>query len=184
MLKELKKITKKYNESFSLVKQTYKRNAILVPTGTIMLQNYYVDSGILKCCVYNEEVQKEAIIDLLSTGDAILPFRTPTYIMPMPFNIQVIEDAVIYSISSDIFEALKEKEPILQELMQLDLQRIFTRFPERFKINVYPDILTRYEKLLEMYPFLNSVSDKDVAAIIGTDRTTINRIRAERNKKT
>ena len=162
-------------------KQKYKRFANLMTADvTVTPQNYYyIESGIVKYYYYNKEVQKEVIFCLLSAGDTILPCKVIPYNIPASLSIQVIADAVLYTISDDDVRMLYEKEPIFNELVHLSMEQVFYKMIETAKINVYSDTLTRYEKLLETYPYLRQVSDKNVAAILGVDRTTVTRIKKE-----
>jgi CRP-like cAMP-binding protein len=178
--KELKRIFNEYPDLRE--EEKYKRNENVVVVDTIITKSYYIKSGILKFCLYDKERDKNIIFDLLHSGDAILPCSAIPYDTASPFNIRVIEDAVIYTISNDNLKIIREKEPQFEELTNLNLRRMFQRVIKIAIVNSYPNVLTRYEKLLEVYPYLNSVSPKDVAAIFGVDRTTITRKKTERYK--
>ena len=170
-------------EKYSLKSQTHKRKTALAIADTITTKSYYIKSGVLKCCYYNKEVKKEVIFCLLSAGDAILPCDTTPYDVPAPFDIYVIADAVIYTISEDEVKILQEKEPKFEELRRLNLRQLFDRIVKTIKLNVYTDMLTRYEKLLEIYPFLHQVSNQELAAILGVHRTTATSVKTAANKK-
>ena len=178
--KELKRIVGKYPETWQKQERLEsKNNILLIRAGEIITKSYYIESGILKCCLFDEDIEKDVILDLLSTGDAILPYNITSRNVLSPFDIQVIGKAVIYSISNDDLDILQEKEPILNELTQLNAERMITRMIKISIINASNKALIRYKKLLEVYPYLRDISDQEVASILGIDRATVNRKKIE-----
>jgi signal-transduction protein with cAMP-binding, CBS, and nucleotidyltransferase domain len=179
MIELKKEILEQYPKE--LKRHIFKHNAVLVTADTIITQNYYIESGVLKCYAYNEELKRDTIFCLLSAGDAILSSNNTPYKIPAPFDIQVIKDAVIYSISNDDLKNLRKKEPIFDEFVQSNSRQMINKLVEIAKTHTYINIIDSYKKLLEIYPFLDAIIDKDVAAILGADRATITRTKLKLN---
>lgn len=157
-----------------------KPNFKFIIANTPVTENYYIESGILKCFIYNKETKKEVIIDFLSTGDGFFP---SAHYMPLQFNVQVIEEVKVSAINDKNVQLLREEDPQFDGLMQLTFQQMFNRVIAHFEINSYPDLQTRYEKFLKVYPYLDRINDDDIATLLGTDAKTANHIKSEVKKK-
>jgi CRP-like cAMP-binding protein len=179
---EMKKLMIKYPDLWK--KHSHKRNTLLLTAGEIATKNFYVESGILKAYVYNEDLDKNVVVYFFANGEFILPYKKScSEIIPTMVYIETIENSIIHSINSNDWENLKEKEPILDELIYYDFVRLLKKFIIMAQINAYPDAQTRYDKACEFYPALCRISNVEVASFFGNDRSTINREKSSSIKK-
>ena len=172
---EIKKLINEYPDLWE--KNNYKKGKLLSKIGKTGTHNYYIESGILKAFVYNEDTAKEVIIGFVSAEEFIIAASSEYLNIPLLLNLEVVNTAAIYSINNDNWNKLIETNKVSNELlMQYSLQ-ILVKFIEQAKINSYPRARTRYEKSLENYPCLRQVKDEYVASFLGIDVRTINRIK-------
>ena len=179
---EIKNLIEKYPDLWE--KKQYKPNTILFSKGEIVNQNFYIESGILKAYTYNEDLDKNVVVHFFANGEFILPYKKVcSETIPTMVYIETIENSIIHSINSNDWENLKEKEPILDELIYYDFVRLLKKFIIMAQINAYPDAQTRYDKACEFYPALCRISNVEVASFFGNDRSTINRGKSSSIKK-
>ena len=180
---EIKKMIAKYPDLWE--KKRYKPNTILFSKGEIVNQNFYIELGILKAYVVNKDLQKNVLVVLFSDGNSILPYSNYPENMPITFYLKTVEDSIIYSISGDDWEKIREKEPISNELVYYNVARILEKFIiQQAEINAYPNAETRYKKAVEIYPNLCRINNAEVALFFGNDRSTINRGKSSLMKNT
>ena len=179
---KLEQLIKKYPEKWE--KKMYDKNAFLVEVGNPRTHNYYIESGIIKAYVFNEEINDETIINFFSEGDFIMSYAiVPNEIKNAVLNLEVVKDAVIRRITIKDWFDIRNKEPIIvTKILQECLDMVINRLIFNGKINALPRAESRYRKMLEVFPFLIALKDNDVAKIMGVDPRTITNIK-HNNKK-
>jgi len=172
---EVKQLIDKHPELW--IKQNHKKGDLLNKIGRFATRNYYLETGIIKASIDNEDIGKEVIIGFISDAESILVYKSEKLNMPFLLNLEVINDAVIYSIGGEDWNELIEKNRIFNELFQQYTIRMVSKFIEQARINSYPRAKTRYEKSLENYPCLAKIKDEYVASFLGLDVRTISRVK-------
>ena len=174
---EIKRIIEKYPEMWT--KQLYKVGYNLINVNDAMSRNFFVESGILKCFDINDDTLEEIIIAFFTNGDIIFPYRGHE-IIPSNVNFQVIEDAVLNSISADNWNIICETEPVTDALLKNQIPVwIMNKMISYIKCNSYPTSAERYKKMITEFPFLLRVKDEDLSKHLGIDRRTIVRIKTK-----
>ena len=170
----IKKLIDEYSELWE--KKIVKKNKLFHTCGGLSNKNYYIESGIIKASVYNEEEQKEAIVGFFSGGECMLPYRN----MPIQkqYNLTAVTEIIIYSISASNWDSIaKEKPTLIRNILDKDMLKIMGKLNAKSLIKVCPDIASKYKKALEIYPFLDKIKDEDVASFIGCGLRRIQEIR-------
>jgi CRP-like cAMP-binding protein len=140
--------------------------------------NYFIESGIIKASVNNEDIMKEVIIGFPNAGDFILTCSSVSIEIPLLLNLEVINDAVIYSINKENWNELIKLKKISNEFIIQCVQKPIIKFIEQIKINSYPKSKIRYQKSLENYPCLKQIKDEYVASFLGLNVRTISRAKS------
>ena len=176
---EIVKLIEKYPDLWE--KNIYKKGKLLVKIGRKVTSNYYIESGILKAFCNNEEAMKEVIIGFVTEKEFVMTHGIDSNITS-PLSVEVISDAVIYSISTEEWNELRKLEKITDEMSLQFVRKMSMKFIEQAKINAYSRAKTRYEKSLENYPCLRQVKNEYAASFLGLDPRTISRIK-EKDKE-
>jgi len=132
-------------------------------------------SGRIKISANSKLFSSEQIIGFLSDDETLLPYRGYPDVH-VPFNIEVINDATLYTIDAKNWDILAKKEPIIKDILHQDLSRIIERLLSNIAIVSVPYALQRIRKAIKIYPFLLELSDDDIASFIRLDPKTVNRV--------
>ena len=170
---EIKKILDAYPDLWK--KKSLKKDTIFHSAGGFANENYYLETGMMKIFVVNNDISEESIVAFVKDGTALLPYKGNHTQTPKMFNIQTITDAVMHSISKDNWEIIRKEKQILDEIIHYDSIRVSNIMGELALIKSISDAKKRYEKALQKHPFLNQIKYEDVASYLGiTTRTLIN----------
>ena len=172
---EIRELVESHSDLWS--KKAYKKGDLLSKAGRVATHNYYIESGIIKAFAVNEDILKEVIIGFPSAGEFVLACSSIDMQARMQLNLEVIEDAVIYSINADNWNELRKLKKVTNEIIMQCLVQTSEKFIRQSVINSYPRAKTRYQKSLENYPCISRIKDEDVASFLGFDVRTIRRIK-------
>jgi cAMP-binding proteins - catabolite gene activator and regulatory subunit of cAMP-dependent protein kinases len=104
-----------YIDSFNRIE--LKKGEYLFRSGKIAKDIWILDQGIARATV--EHDGKEDTIELYIGTEIIELYSSSTLRIPSIFNIQMLTDAVVYSISWQKINQLKECNPIVHEIEKL-----------------------------------------------------------------
>jgi len=154
-----------------------------IPGGTILLRNgeicrhfHFLACGMVRVFYYKDGKEitawfaaKGAIasaIDSLFTG------------APSIYNIEVIEDAKVFSLQYDKLEPVFSAHPIVERLGRLLVTHNYLLLDERMKMFAFCTAEERYEILIKQFPnILNIVKLGHIASYLGITQEHLSRIR-------
>ena len=174
---ELQKIIKQHPDMWT--KQTLKKGIVFNTAGSFPTQNYYLETGIVKAFINNEDKQKEVIIGFLSSDAAIFSYRGSWNKAPSLYNLEVIVDADVYVINSKNWDTLAKQKPVMNQFLQIGVHWVLKSFAEYIKINSYPTALERFIEYKKIYPFLSALNNEIVASFMGVSPRTIADVKSQ-----
>ena len=179
-----------YNNDFSDIVVKYpdycemlmlKKGHSLFEIGEIANANYYIESGIVRgyTFVFDNDNKEEITLGFFADGEALIPYRSFSKTSSILLNLEVIEDAVIYKISSDNWKKIEEQEPKLHELMYNETNKIIRGLLLHSIINASYDAKNRYKLFLANKEYAPRIKDEYAASYIRVTSSSLSRIKAE-----
>jgi len=96
------------------------------------------------------------------------------------YNIEVLEDSEIISISHEDLQNLLKEKPAYEKYTRMFLEQIYIDLAERVEDLLFHNAKERYDKLVEKTPdLLQRVHLKHIASFIGITQETLSRIRTQ-----
>lgn len=144
-----------------------KAKTILLSSGEIAKQTYFVNSGILRSFNINDNIM-EHVLHFACEGWWIGDMYS--YISEKQGNlfIEVLEDAEIVSISKENHQQLFHEIPKLERFFRILAEHSLVAHQERLMDNLSLSAEERFEKFRSKYPtLLQKVPQKQIASYIG-----------------
>ncbi len=159
------------------VKRQLNKNEKLLVQGEVCREFHFIEKGLARVYYYKDgkeitawfadQNQLVSAIDSLFTGNASI------------YNIEVIEDSVVWSLQFHHIEPVFEAFPIVERLGRLLVTQNYLLLDERMKSYVFSSAEERYEKLIEQIPdILNRAKLGIIASYIGVSQEHLSRMRA------
>ena len=175
--KKIKKIIDEHPEMWE--ETTLKNGEILVETGNIVKQIFYIKSGRVRAFTNDFKNAKEVILNFFETNDTVVSYGSLMKEIPVRINIQAIEETKIYSISKENWKMVKKQKPEVNDLLLVLMTEYLTMALDFIAKTASRTVVERYLLAFEKFPFLSSCSDETVALYLGVSRRTIQNVKAD-----
>ena len=159
-----------------LVQKHFVKNDWLIEAGQVCRHLYFIEKGCVRG--YYMIDGKDLSQWFGFENDFVTSFRSYTHKTISKEYIQVVEDAVIWSISKDELEVLLRQFPELEKLVRLIYEHYYIRLEERYSNAHFQSAAERYEDLLLNNPhILQRMPLGYIASYLGISAETLSRIR-------
>lgn len=153
------------------------KNTSLLKNGQVCHEFHFIEKGLARVFYYQDgkevtawfaaENQIVSAIDSLFTGK------------PSMYNIEVLEESLIWSLQYQSIEPVFEAFPVVERLGRLLVTQNYLLLDERMKSHVFCSADQRYEMLINQIPgILNRTKLGFIASYIGVSQEHLSRIRA------
>jgi CRP-like cAMP-binding protein len=145
----------------------FKAKSILLNTGEICVNSYFVNSGILRSFNINDNIV-EYVLSFASEGYWIGDMYSLISQKPGNLFIEVLEDAEVVMLSKENQELLYTETPKLERFFRILTEKSLVANQERLMDNLSLSAEERFEKFRKKYPtLLQRVPQKQIASYIG-----------------
>ena len=153
-----------------------KRNGLLLATGEICKNIYYVESGFVRSVMYSDG--KEVNLNFTTAGNFVTNLKSLRNGTPSEYEIQVSETSVIWGFEKNtLFELYKESEEIASFGRNL-LEQLLADQEEHANLFKIKSPSERYQYVLKNEPLLfQKITLTQLASYIGISRETLSRVR-------
>jgi CRP/FNR family transcriptional regulator, anaerobic regulatory protein len=158
--------------------KTIKKNSYLLKAGQFCDSYYFVDNGAFR--IYTSITDKEitswfAFKDFFFTELESYSTKTPS-----SFNIQAIEDSIIYYISRKKMDGFMDKYPKWGEFVRKTWEFSFVKLQQVVLSFQTQSADERYEDLFKYPDFIQKTKQSDLASMIGITKYSLSRLRRKR----
>jgi CRP-like cAMP-binding protein len=160
-----------------------KAKTILLSSGEVSNETYFVNSGILRSFNINDNII-EHVLHFACEGWWMSDMYS--YISGKPGNlfIEVIEDAELTIISKENLQELYHLIPKLDRFFRILAENSLVAHQERLMDNLSLTAEERYEKFCSKYPSLiQKVSQKNIASYIGVTPEFFSKMKSKMLRK-
>lgn len=160
-----------------------KAKTILLSSGEVSNETYFVNSGILRSFNINDNIIEHA---LHFACEGWWMSDMYSYISGKPGNlfIEVIEDAELTIISKENLQELYHLIPKLDRFFRILAENSLVAHQERLMDNLSLTAEERYEKFCSKYPSLiQKVSQKNIASYIGVTPEFFSKMKSKMLRK-
>jgi len=157
----------------------YKAKSILVSSGQICNQLYYVNSGVLRSFSITDDII-EHVLHFACEGWWMSDMYS--YISEKPGNlfIEVLEEAQLVVISKENHQQLYTEIPKLERFFRILAENSLVTHQERLMDNLSLSAEERLEKLYKKYPtIIQKVPQKHLASYIGVTPEFFSKMKAK-----
>jgi CRP-like cAMP-binding protein len=175
------KLSKEAKEALSLKLQKIelKKGEFLVRENMICQHLYFLEKGSLRA--YYLLDTKEVTHWFGFANDFVTSFHSFITRKPSIENLQLMEDAVLWSIGKDSLEQLYQNFPEIERLGRLACEQYYIRLEERYISGQFRQAAERYQELMEQRgSVFSQVPLGFIASYLGISQETLSRIRAKR----
>jgi CRP-like cAMP-binding protein len=147
--------------------RNFKAKSILLNTGEICVNSYFVNSGILRSFNINDNIV-EYVLSFASEGYWIGDMYSLISQKPGNLFIEVLEDAEVVMLSKENQELLYTETPKLERFFRILTEKSLVANQDRLMDNLSLSAEERFEKFRKKYPtLLQRVPQKQIASYIG-----------------
>ncbi len=159
-------------------KNSLLKNHILHKEDMVCNHLYLVERGIARAYYYKEG--KDITAHFAVENETITAIDSFIQRKRSRYNIELLEDSEIISISRDDMNQLLKSKPQYEKIFRLFLEQIYVDLAERLEDLQFNTARERYDKLVENSPdLLQRVNLKHIASYIGITQETLSRIRGK-----
>jgi CRP-like cAMP-binding protein len=182
-LKPYQKLLKEYPELSSdfqniLVPLSYPKNHLLHVENKVCRHSYIIEKGAAR--IYHFKEGKDITSHFAFEGEAITAIDSLLQRKRSKYNIELLEDSTLYSVSYEAMENLYQKSIIHERYGRLFLQQVYVELVERMEDIQFHTAQERYDNLLIKQPhILQRVALKHIASYLGITQETLSRVRAK-----
>ena len=153
------------------------KNEFLIEEGRVCRHLYFLEQGCLRG-YYNLD-GKEITYWFGFENDFVTSFHSFITQEPAVENIQLMEGAVLWSISKDALTNLVDKYQEAERLLRIAYEKYYIRLEGRFVNSQFRTASERYEKLLQETPeIIERVPLGYIASYLGISQETLSRVRS------
>ena len=163
--------------------KNFKAKTILLSSGQIADNTYFVNSGIVRSFNINDNII-EHVLHFACEGWWIGDMYS--YISEKPGNlfIEVLEDAEVVIITKENQEILYQEIPKLERFFRILAENSLVSHQERLMDNLSLSAEERFEKMCKKYPTLiQKIAQKHLASYIGVTPEFFSKMKARLLKK-
>lgn len=159
------------------VKRIGVKAELLHQEGSIVRSLYFIESGLIRI-FYHTTSGKDVTYGFYSEGDFVTvpeSFYTQT---PAKYNMEMLEDSTVYSISYTDLNTLLIDFPQMQRLENKTLQGFLLKAGERIVALQFQTARQRYDTMMEKQPdIILRAPLGTIASYLGITQETLSRIR-------
>jgi CRP-like cAMP-binding protein len=176
LLKQLEQTAgPQYHEAFTC--RHLAKGEYLLREGTVCQHLWFLQKGIGR--VFAQKDGTEATRYIFFPGEPVDAHTSSLLRKPSAESIQVITDAVVYSLPGCKFDQLKQTYPLITEIKHLIIESYVTWLEQRLYRMQHLDATAHYRYLLQTQPLLLCcVPLTYIASYLGISLETLSRIRA------
>jgi CRP-like cAMP-binding protein len=162
---------------------TYKTKTILLNAGEVCKHSYFVNSGILRSFNINDNIV-EHVLSFACQGWWMSDMYSFFSQKPGQLFIEVLEDAVVVSLSKENQEQLYLDIPKLERFFRILIENSLVANQQRLMDNLSLPAEERFEKFTRKYGTLvHKVPQKQIASFIGVTPEFFSKMKARLLKK-
>lgn len=159
-------------------KESFSKKDILHKEGTICNHLFLIEKGIARSFYHKDgkDITAHFAIEngTITAIDSFIQRKNSRY------NIELLEDSNVISISHQDLHILLEEKPQYEKYIRIFLEQIYIDLAERIEDLLFHSAKERYDKLVENTPnLLQRVHLKHIASFIGITQETLSRIRTQ-----
>jgi len=167
-------LTKDFNELMQPL--FFLKGHILHAEYKVCKHSYFIKEGAARA--YHFKDGKDITSHFAFEGEAITAIDSLNG-AKSKYNIELLEDSTLFSISYEDMENLYQKSILHERLGRLFLQQVYIDLVERIEDLQFHTAQERYEVLMKKHPkILQRVALKHISSYLGITQETLSRIRA------
>lgn len=158
-------------------KESVHKNQILVRQGEVCNSLYYVEQGMGRSYYLNES-GKEITQWFFGVGKFMTSVDSFFQQNPSLYDLEVLEDSILYQISKKDIDLLFDKYPKMEKLGRLATTEMLTRVVNKLNAIQFQTARERYNYMLAEFPDIAyQVPLGHIASYLGMTQETLSRIR-------
>lgn len=159
-------------------RESFSKKELLHNEGTVCNHLFLIEKGIARSFYYKDgkDITAHFAIEngTITAIDSFIQRKNSRY------NIELLEDSEIISISHQDMHDLLQEKPQYEKYIRIFLEQIYIDLAERIEDLLFHTAKERYDKLVENTPnLLQRVNLKHIASYIGITQETLSRIRTQ-----
>lgn len=159
-------------------KERFKKNHVLHHENSICKHLYLIEKGVARAFYFKDG--KDVTAHFATEGGTITAIDSFIQNKKSRYNIELLEDSYIISISRNNLNKLLTEKPIYEKYVRLFLEQIYIDLAERVEDLLFNTATERYTRLVNTHPtLLQRVNLSYIASYIGITQETLSRIRAK-----
>ncbi|MGV3695641.1 Crp/Fnr family transcriptional regulator [Flavobacterium sp.] len=163
--------------------RNYKAKTMLVHTGEISKESYFVNSGLLRSFSINDNIV-EHVMSFACEGWWIGDMYSLLSQKPGNLFIEVMEDAEVVVLSKENQEQLYHEIPKLERFFRIIIENSLVAYQERLMDNLSLTAEERFDKFCRKHPTLiKRVPQKQIASFIGVTPEFFSKMKARMLRK-
>ncbi len=158
-------------------KESVAKNQVLVKQGEICKSLYFVEQGMGRSYYLNEN-GKEITQWFFGVGKFMTSSDSFFQQAPSLYNLEVLEDSILYSISKETIDQLFSKYHKMEKLGRLVTIEMLTKLGNKLNAIQFQTAKERYDYMLTEFPDIAyQVPLGHIASYLGMTQETLSRIR-------
>ncbi|WMX16156.1 MULTISPECIES: Crp/Fnr family transcriptional regulator [unclassified Aureispira] len=159
--------------------KSFPKHFLLHEEGTICNELFFIEKGIARS--YYHKDGKDITAHFALENEAITAIDSFIQRKKSRYNIEILEEAVIYSMTHQAIDQLLALNPQYEKFIRLFLEHIYIDLAERIEDLLFYNAKERYDNLMQKNPSLDQrVNLGHIASYIGVTQETLSRIRASK----
>lgn len=161
-----------------LTEESHPKNQVLLREGRVEHKMYFIEKGIARAFCYRDG--KEITFWFGTEGDVVFSYNSYVADKPGYESVELLEDAVLYSISYTTIRQLFDTHIELANWGRRLAEQELIKTESCFIGLQFQPAADRYKNLLESNPALiQRVQLGHIASYLGVSQVTLSRIRAD-----
>ncbi len=155
------------------------KHTLLLQNGNVCREFHFLESGLARVFYYKDG--KEVTAWFASANQIVSAIDSLFTGNPSEYNIEILEDSVVWSLQYHKIEPVFEKYPGVERLGRLLITNNYLLLDERMKLFAFCTAEERYERLLLQIPdILQKVKLGQIASYLGISQEHLSRIRGRK----
>jgi CRP-like cAMP-binding protein len=159
------------------IQKILPKHTLLLQNGDVCKEFHFLEKGLARVFYYKDGKEVTA---WFASGNQIVSAIDSLFTgKPSLYNIEILEDSIIWSLQYNRIEPVFEKFPGVERLGRLLITNNYLLLDERMKLFAFCSAEERYERLLHQIPdILQKVKLGQIASYLGISQEHLSRIRA------
>ena len=161
----------------------YKAKTVLLNSGEICKESYFVNSGVLRSFNINDNIV-EHVLSFATSGWWISDMYSLLSQKPGNLFIQVIEDAEVVVLTKENQEILYQEIPKLERFFRILIENSLVAYQQRLMDNLSLTAEERFEKFCKKQTnLIYSVPQKQIASYLGVTPEFFSKMKSKMLRK-